>query len=380
MNLTQSGINSQELIGSIIDRLEKYVAIESPSGDKHRLDALGNVIAADFQALGASISYQEHASGNHVIIDMDGAGDAKDTNPILFLTHHDTVWPVGQLELMPFTIENGVLYGPGTFDMKAGIAVLVEALTLIKAGMLPHRAIRVMVVADEEVGSPTARELIESQAGRVEYALGLEPPHPNGDLKTARWGSTRLRLEVVGKESHAALDPDGGISAIDELVDQLVLLRSVVAEYPGVLCNVGTVTGGGRTNVVPGKAIADVGLRFKDAAVEAQVLARLLAPTPVRDGARVQASLLSNRPAWTPSELHDGLLAQISAAAAEVGQTLGGSPATGAADTNVCGWLGIPTLDGLGPVGKGAHAITEQLSVESLGERARLLAAIITAL
>jgi glutamate carboxypeptidase len=167
-------------------------------------------------------------------------------------------WPVGQLaDAMPWREADGIIHGPGVFDMKGGLVVLETALEQVADQ--DHRPVRVVVVADEEIGSPSARSLVTTEAAGVYAAFGLEPPHPNGDLKTSRWGSTRVRIEITGREAHAALDPDSGVSAIDELVDQLIAVRRIVAQYREVLCNVGTITGGGRTNVVHGSASTDIG-------------------------------------------------------------------------------------------------------------------------
>ena len=239
---------------------------------------------------------------------------------------------------------------------------------------------RVVVVADEEVGSPSARDLVTAESAGVYAAFGLEPPHPNGDLKTSRWGSTRVRIEVTGREAHAALDPGSGVSAIDELVDQLILVRAVVSRYDDVLCNVGTITGGGRTNVVPGSAAADIGFRFVDPETERAVLDAVTGLEPVRTDAELQVRVMSNRPAWQPSPATGELLGKVIAAGRSVGQEVDGAAASGAADTNLTGWLGVPTLDGLGPLGQGAHAVHEQVIAASLAERADLVAAIITSL
>jgi glutamate carboxypeptidase len=237
-----------------------------------------------------------------------------------------------------------------------------------------------VVAADEEIGSPSARELVTAESEGVVAAFGLEPPHPNGDLKTARRGSSRVRIEITGREAHAALDPESGVSAIDELVDQVTAVRSLVGSFDDVLCNVGTISGGGRTNVVPGTASAEIGFRFIDPDTERAVLDSIGKLEPLRDGARVEVSVISNRPAWRPSAEGDELLAKVAAAGRSVGQEVGGAVAAGAADTNLTGWLGVPSLDGFGPVGKGAHATHEQIVAASLPERAALIAAIITTL
>ncbi|MFD7161003.1 M20 family metallopeptidase [Kribbella sp. NPDC059898] len=358
----------------MIERLREYVGVETPTGDAAALNAFADRLATRYAGLGATVRRDPHPTGDHLIADFPGRADA----PLLFLAHHDTVWPTGQLAgAMPWREQDGIIHGPGAFDMKGGLVVLETALEQI-AGR-DHRPLRIVVVADEEIGSPSARALVTAEAEGVYAAFGFEPPHPNGDLKTSRWGSTRVRVEVTGREAHAALDPDSGVSAIDELVDQLIAVRRVVEAHANVLCNVGTISGGGRTNVVPGSASAEIGFRFVDPATEDAVLAAVKALEPRRD-ARLTVRILSNRPAWEPSGATDELLARVIEAGREVGQEIGGAPASGAADTNLTGWLGVPTLDGLGPVGKGAHAVHEQVVAATLAERAALVAAIITAL
>ncbi|MFI5733706.1 M20/M25/M40 family metallo-hydrolase [Kribbella sp. NPDC051587] len=360
----------------MIDRLRSYVTDETPTGDAGALNAFADRLVQRYADLGGTTRRVAAATGDHVVADFPGRGALSDAAPVLFLAHHDTVWPVGQLAgAMPWRVEDGVIHGPGVFDMKGGLVILESALEQVSDA--DHRPVRVIVVADEEVGSPTARELVTAESAGVIAAFGLEPPHPNGDLKTSRWGSTRVRITVTGREAHAALDPESGISAIDELVDQLIAVRSIVAQNNQVLCNVGTIEGGGRTNVVAGSAWADVGFRFVDPETETAVLDAVTALAPVRREAVVEAKVMSNRPAWQPSAATDELLAKVIAAGAEVGQQVGGAAASGAADTNLTGWLGIPTLDGLGPVGKGAHAVHEQAVATTLTERATLVAAII---
>ncbi|GAA3151603.1 glutamate carboxypeptidase [Kribbella aluminosa] len=359
----------------MIERLQEYVGVETPTGDAAALNAFTDRLATRYADLGATVRREQHPTGDHLVADFPGRPDEA---PLLFLAHHDTVWPIGQLDgPMPWHEADGVIHGPGVFDMKGGLVVLETALEQVAGS--EHRPLRIVVVADEEVGSPSARALVTTEAEGVYAAFGFEPPHPDGGLKTSRWGSTRVRIEVAGREAHAALDPDSGVSAIDELVDQLIAVRRVVAAHEHVLCNVGTITGGGRTNVVPGAAAADVGFRFMDPETERSVLEAIAGLRPVRD-AQVQTRILSNRPAWQPSPGTDELLAKVVEAGRSVGQKIGGAPASGAADTNLTGWLGIPTLDGLGPVGKGAHAVHEQVIAATLAERAALVAAIITSL
>ncbi len=456
----------------MIDRLRSYVEDETPTGDAAALNAFADRLVHRYTELGATARRVPSPTGDHVVADFPGQGALSDAAPVLFLAHHDTVWPIGQLTgAMPWRLRDGVIHGPGVFDMKGGLVILETALAhlsgnpiarntisgnAISRGTSPgeaisgnaisgnaisggatsggaissgaissgaissgaisgdapsgdatsgsatsgnatsggtisgnaisgngfsgadHRPVRVIVVADEEVGSPSARELVTAESAGVVAVFGLEPPHPNGDLKTSRWGSTRIRITVTGREAHAALDPESGISAIDELVDQLMAVRSVVARHEHVLCNVGTIEGGGRTNVVAGSAWADIGFRFVDPETESAVLEAVTALPALRAGAVVEVKVMSNRPAWQPSAATEDLLAKVVAAGDSLGQQVGGAAASGAADTNLTGWLGIPTLDGLGPVGKGAHAAHEQAVAASLAERAALVAAIIT--
>ena len=362
----------------IIERLQEYVGAETPTGDAAALNAFADRLAERYAELGATVRRVPAPTGDHLVADFPGRGPRADEAPLLFLGHHDTVWPIGQLaDAMPWREVDGVIHGPGVFDMKGGLIILETALEQVADQ--DRRPVRVIVVADEEVGSPSARALVTAEATGVYAAFGLEPPHPNGDLKTSRWGSTRVRIEVTGREAHAALDPDSGVSAIDELVDQLMAVRGIVAQYDQVLCNVGTITGGGRTNVVPGSASADIGFRFVDPSTEEAVLAAVTELQPVR-AAQLSVSVMSNRPAWQPSPATDELLTKVIEAGRSVGQKVGGAAASGAADTNLTGWLGVPTLDGLGPVGKGAHAVHEQVIAASLGERVALVAAIISTL
>ncbi len=365
------------LAGDAVRRLVDYARHETPTGDAGALDALADVLEARYRELGARTERVGAATGDHLVArwgDGDGAG-----RHVLLLGHHDTVWPRGQLAHMPVVEEGGVLRGPGVFDMKGGLVVAETAMEVLRrCGVAPARPVRLVVVADEEVGSPTSRELVLAESAGAAAVLGLESPHPGGALKAARLGSTRVRLEVTGRAAHAALDPASGISAVDELVDQLVAVRGIVAAEPGVLCNVGTLSGGGRTNVVPAAAAADIGLRFVDGETERRVLAALAALAPVRPGAQVQARTLTSRPAWPARSAE--LLERVAAAGRWVGQQVTAERAAGAADTNTTGAAGIPTLDGFGPLGAGAHAEHEQVRTASLAERSALLASVLASL
>ncbi|MBB2946829.1 glutamate carboxypeptidase [Actinoplanes lutulentus] len=358
------------MLYTALEALHRYTLLESPTGDPVRLGELAEVLEADAARAGFTVTREPHPTGDHLLWSIPSTGS--EGAPTLLLTHYDTVWPVGTLETMPWSVESDVIRGPGVYDTKAGIAALLESVT----GLTTHPEIRVIVVADEEIGSPTAGDLVRSEAGRAGMVLGLEPPHPGGDLKTGRRGSTRARIEVTGVEAHAALDPDAGANAIDELIDQLLRVRAGVADRP-VLLNTGTIAGGGRTNVVAGSAYADLGLRFVAPEDEEAVISLLTDLRPVNAKAEVTTTLLSRRPTWRPSPPGADLLQRITMAAAGIGQQIGGRPADGAADTNTTGSLGVPTVDGLAPRGGGAHARTEWVSAIGVGERVALLGALL---
>ncbi|MGO3147595.1 MAG: M20/M25/M40 family metallo-hydrolase [Leucobacter sp.] len=358
--------------------LKQLVEIETPSFDVAASEHIASVLESQFVTLGAQVRLIRTDAGTSLIIDVPRTVDAG-SNPLLLVGHTDTVWPVGTLDsTVPWVETNGTIKGPGVFDMKAGIVVMLLAISRLRG--TPHQAVRIVLTSDEEVGSPTTKALLQELGATSKAALGFESPHPDGALKVGRRGSSRVRISVSGRAAHAALDPEHGISAIDELIDQLLRVRDITtaAELPSeVLSNVGTLEGGARANVVPDAAWAEVGLRFIDPESERQVLAALRQLTPIRQGARINVELLSNRPAWRASNADAALLNHVRKVASEIGLSVDGRPASGAGDTNLLGSLGIPTIDGFGPRGGGAHAPSEHMVVASLFERADLLTALL---
>ncbi|MFX4273374.1 M20/M25/M40 family metallo-hydrolase [Propionibacteriaceae bacterium Y1685] len=361
---------------NLLDTIGDLVELESPTGDLAALERTAAAIAALWEPLGATVTRHESEMGPHLVFEVSGRDS--DARPVLLVGHHDTVHPVGSLAEMPWRIEGGTAYGPGCYDMKSGLVIAAEAVRRLQESGVAHPPVIMVVVADEEVGSPTSKELINQLAGTVQAALGFESPHPGGPLKRGRHGSTRLRITVTGKASHAALDPEAGVSATNEIVDQLTRLRPVV-DRDGVLCNVGSITAPGKTNVVNDHAEAELGLRFADAATETEVLDQLTSLAPIHPRAEVRVDILSRRPAWTPAS-EDALLTAARAVAADLGQEFDAFPAAGAADTNAVGGLGVPTLDGLGPWGAGAHATHEQFETAALEPRIALVKGILAAL
>ncbi|MFE7588116.1 M20 family metallopeptidase [Kitasatospora sp. NPDC057512] len=365
---------ARTLAGAVRRRCVDLARIESPSGDAPRLDALAEELAAGFCATGATARREPGPAGDHLVLEWEGRDES--LPHLLIVGHHDTVWPVGTLADWPVAEEDGRLTGPGVVDMKGGLAILEGALSLLAdLGERPHRTVRLVVVSDEEVGSPDGRRLVERQLRGAAAVLGLEPPHPDGRLKTARRGSTRVRLTVTGREAHAGNDAHDGVSAVDELVDQLVLVRDLAGQ-PGTELNAGRISGGSRANVVAGRAEAELGLRFATVEAQRRTLDNLARLTALRPGARVRTEVLSSRPAW-PERTGNPLLRHVRSLAAVLGQQLDGAPAGGAGDTNLPGSRGLPTLDGFGAVGAGAHARHEHIRIDQIAPRVALLAALL---
>lgn len=370
--------HAAELLPWMRETLRRYALAESPTGDPAALAHFADLVEADHRQAGGTAVRTETAAGPHLVTDW-AAGTEQTAGHLLVLGHLDTVWPVGQLARMPYTDDGTRITGPGVYDMKGGLVVLQAALRILAAlGTAPAQPVRAVLIADEEIGSPDGVRLVQQGVAGAVAALGLEPPHPGGGLKTGRFGSARFRLAVTGREAHAALDPEKGISAVDELVDQLLAVRAAIPSDGSALCNIGRVEGGTRANVVAGQAWAEIGLRFRTPEAERVVLPAVTGAGPVRPGAVLDVRPLSARPAWQPpAEGANALLAAVAAAGREVGQRVEGAPAVGGGDTNLPGSLGLPTLDGLGPLGQGAHAVHEAIEVASLVERAALLAAVL---
>ncbi|MFJ4792170.1 M20 family metallopeptidase [Kitasatospora purpeofusca] len=365
---------ARTLAGAVRRRCADLARIESPSGDAPRLDALAEELAAGFRATGATVQREPAPAGDHLVLQWEGRDES--LPHLLVVGHHDTVWPAGILTDWPVTEQDGTLSGPGVVDMKGGLAILEGAFALLAdLGQRPHRTVRLVVVSDEEVGSPDGRRLVERQLRDAAAVLGLEPPHPDGRLKTARRGSTRVRLTVTGREAHAGNDAADGVSAVDELVDQLVAVRGLTS-LPGTELNAGRISGGSRANVVAGRAEAELGLRFSTTEAQRRTLDNLARLTALRPGARVRTEVLSSRPAW-PERSANPLLRHVRSLAAVLGQQLDGAPAGGAGDTNLPGSRGLPTLDGFGAVGGGAHARHEHIRIDQLAPRIALLAALL---
>lgn len=363
---------------AMLDLLRRMVEIESPSDDKAGVDKLGRLLAAEFEGLGGKITFHpQPASGNHLQAEFPGSAG----NPILLLGHFDTVWPLGTLKTMPFRVEGGRAFGPGIYDMKAGIAMMLFALRALRSAGASHRPVTVLLDTDEEVGSPTGRPLVEAVAKECEAVLVLEPSQgPQGYLKTARKGVGDYTLRVRGRASHAGVDFEKGHSAIVELSRQVLEVAKFTDLARGITVNPGVIQGGTRTNVVAAEAWAEVDIRIARAADARELEQKFAALRPIDPGCSLEVSGGLNRPPMERTEGTVRLFRLAQEHAAALGLALDEASTGGGSDGNFTSALGLPTLDGLGALGEGAHAASESIVLSELPRRAALLACLIQSL
>jgi glutamate carboxypeptidase len=298
---------------------------------------------------------------------------------VLALCHYDTVWSTGTLARIPFSLDAaGVARGPGCFDMKGGIVLLYFALAALRARKLPpSRPLTVLFTSDEEVGSPTSRPLIEAAARTAAVALVLESPLPNGTLKTARKGTGDYLVHIGGRAAHAGVEPQKGISATGELAHQILAIHALNDYAAGTTLNVGVVHGGTRPNVVAADAEAHVDVRVETLAEAARIDAAMRALTPRLPGATLTIEGGLNRPPMERSPAMGELFERARTIAAAMSVELAEGSTGGGSDGNFTAALGVPTLDGLGPEGEGAHAAHEHVLTDSLPRRTALLAGLL---
>jgi glutamate carboxypeptidase len=357
--------------------LKELAARESPSLDKAAVDACSAYVAARLRELGAEVAVvPQTAAGDHLAAVWPG-GDR--SAQFLTLCHLDTVWPKGTLSVMPLREEAGKLFGPGVYDMKAGTAILLSALGVLKeAGLASRHPVRMLFTSDEEVGSVTSRALIEAEARRSCLTVVLEPALANGQLKTFRKGVGDFNVVAHGRAAHAGGDHAQGINAIEELAYHIPALQKLTDYESGTTINVGVIKGGSASNVVPERAEMEVDFRISQMAEIERVVAAIQGLRPVLAGARLEISGGLNRP---PMERNAAMVRTFDLArrlAAGIGLTLEEGSTGGGSDGNFTAALGTPTLDGMGAVGDGAHAAHEHVIIDSLADRAALLATILT--
>jgi glutamate carboxypeptidase len=364
----------------IVQTIRQLVEIESPSDNKAAVDRLGELLAGRFEGLGGHAKFHHVADfGDHLQVDFEGKHGGK---PLLLLGHMDTVYPLGTLASMPCKVESGKLWGPGSFDMKSGIAFMlhaIEALRVWHEDTLP-RPVTVLLVSDEEVGSDTSRRITESLAKKSAAVLVLEPSYgPKGAAKTARKGVGEYVLKVTGKAAHAGLDFEKGESAILELAKQIVAISKLIDLKRGLTLNAGTVQGGTRGNVISAEASAVLDVRIARMKNAKDIDRKLRSLKPFNKKCKLEITGGINRPPMERTPVGTALFHKAAEIAKQLGWKLEEAAVGGGSDGNFTAGLGIPTLDGLGGVGDGAHAGHESVLVSELPRRAALLAELIEA-
>ncbi|MBZ5722800.1 MAG: M20 family metallopeptidase [Acidobacteriia bacterium] len=362
----------------IVETIRQLVELESFSDDKPAVDRLAHLLAGRFEALGGhSKLHRAQKFGDHLQVDFAGKRAGK---PVLLLGHYDTVYPVGTLATMPCRVADGRLWGPGTLDMKSGIGLMLHVIEALRAwhGDTLPRPVTVLLVSDEEVGSDSSRHITESVAKRSQAVLVLEPSYGlQGAVKTARKGVAEYTLKVTGKAAHSGLDFEKGESAVVELARQILEIPKLVDLKRGLTLNVGLVQGGTRVNVIPAEATATIDVRIARMKDAAEIDRKLRAFKPFNRKCKLELKGSVNRP---PMERTAGVAALYESArhiAQQLGWKLEEAAVGGGSDGNFTAGLGIPTLDGLGGVGDGAHATHESILISELPRRAALLSALI---
>jgi glutamate carboxypeptidase len=359
----------------VLETTEALVALESPTTDKAAVDRCGAALAVRLEAIGGRVSRLTRTDrGDHLLAEF-GCGASQ----ILLLGHFDTVWPVGQLDRMPLTRSGGRLHGPGVFDMKAGIAIAMLATrALLETEAKANHRIVMLWTTDEEVGSESSRVAIEDEARRSRTVLVLEPSLPGGAVKTSRKGCGSYQVIVRGVAAHAGIEPQKGASAVQELAHQILRVNALQDLARGISVNVVQVSGGLRSNVIPDEARATVDVRVPTAAAAAEIDAGFRALRAVDGRTTIEAIGGIDRPPLERSSHVRRLYNQASEVERELGRELAEGGTGGGSDGNFTAALGIPTLDGLGAIGEGAHALHEHVDIETLADRAALVAGLIT--
>jgi glutamate carboxypeptidase len=365
-------------VREMVADLRDLVVCESPSLEKTPADHCCDLLAAKWRKRGANVERlpQKHR-GDHLRVTWQPAG-GRPQSQLMVLGHYDTVYASDTLGKMPFRVKGGKAYGPGTFDMKGGLVQALFALEALQALKTPLRK-RIVFVwnSDEEIGSDSSRKLIETEALRSDAVFVLEPSlGPRGLLKTARKGVGEAELIVHGRASHAGLAPEEGINAVHEIAKQIARIEKWNDLRRGISVNADVIEGGTRSNVIAEKARAVLDLRALRISDMRSIEKRLRSLRPIHRGAKLEIRGGFNR-APLEHTVTAALFAQAKSLAAKMGVSLGEATAGGGSDGNLTGALGVPTLDGLGAVGDGAHSTHEHLLTQAMPQRAALLAALL---
>ncbi|MBC7340509.1 MAG: M20 family metallopeptidase [Firmicutes bacterium] len=362
------------------EELRELVELESPSTDRAAVDSFARRLTEKLAGLGVQPEVIRGREQGDQVRAVLGEGEHR----ILVLCHMDTVWPVGEVARRPVRVEGGRLYGPGAYDMKAGIVQTLWALRALRElGRWPgteggrdlwsQKSVVFLYTSDEEIGSPSSRPLIEAEATRSRGALVLEPAGRNGGVKLWRKGVAGFRVRVEGRAAHAGADPERGISAVHELCRQVLDICALANPEAGTTVNVGVIRGGSRPNVVAAEAEAEVDFRAGTSAEMDRIVAAMSALRPHAGGAVLRVTGGVNRPPMERTAASEQLYRLARDLALSLGFDLPAEGTGGASDGNFTAHLGVPTLDGLGAVGDGGHSPDEYVVLDHLPRRTALL-------
>lgn len=372
--------------GELLSFVRALVETESPSGDREGNAAVVSLLAEAARGLGVEteVSLESDAVyGSHLIVRAcgGGGGATPDAPTTLILGHTDTVHPRGSVAARPWRVEDGRVYAPGIFDMKANCALALEALrACAKLGLRPQSPVVILLTCDEEVGSHSGRPLVEAEARRAGRVLVFEPSAPGGRAKTARKGTSGYTIRAEGVAAHAGLDPEKGASAILEIARQIERLHKLNDATRGVTVNAGVVAGGTRSNVVAAEARAEVDVRFSTMTDALSLDETFMNLRPCDERVRLSVEGGINRPPLERSESVVALYEHARRVAALLGFELGEASVGGASDGNFAAAVGATVLDGLGVAGDGAHAAHEHILRADIARRGALLAALLVTL
>ena len=372
---------------ALLDLIRQLVRAESPSDDKAAVDVCVELAAAHARALGGRVKLHRQRGFGNVLEARFGpkppkakadnaVGKDQEAGRILLLGHLDTVWPLGTLKTMPCRMAEGRLWGPGTLDMKAGVAMAFTALEMLTEAGLLQREIVLLLNSEEEIGSPVSRPITERLAAGCSAVYVLEAAQGLA-YKTARKGTGTWRIDVKGVAAHAGVDFEKGASAILELARVVETVSGWTDLKRGLTVSVGVVGGGTRSNVVPAEAWAEVDVRIARKADGARIERKFAGLKPIDKACALAVTGGLNRPPMERTRGTVKLFRRARALAAELGFALEEASTGGASDGNFTAALGIPTLDGMGAVGEGAHARHESIVFEHLAPRTALLAGLL---
>lgn len=361
--------------------LGRFVHAESPSLDKAAVDRFGRIVASEWKKRGAAVTLlRQGERGDHVLVEW-GARGSRTAAQILVLGHLDTVYDAGTSSGTPFRVSRGRAWGPGTFDMKGGLVIALYAVDALAAlRCRPGKRIVFLWTSDEEIGSESSRAVIEREARRSDAVLVLEPAAGlEGRVKTGRKGVGEIELIATGRAAHAGLSPEDGINAIEEIAHQIARISRWNQPRRGITVSAGVIAGGTRTNVIAERAQVLIDLRATHAKDMRALEQKFRALRPILAGAKLEVRGGFNRPPME-RKTSAALYAKARTLAGEMGVTLEEAFVGGGSDGNFTAALGVPTLDGLGAVGEGAHSPRENVIVRALPKRAALLAGLLAAL